>query len=66
MILWWSFLRRAAVQFGVFQCKDVNCAFITGGAQERGVMTEVDAGKKINKAGKKSCQSFSAASNDFH
>lgn len=38
-------LRRAAVQFGVFECKDVNGAFVTGGTQERGVMAEVDAGE---------------------
>lgn len=37
-------LRRAPVQFGVFECKDVNGAFVTGGAQEGGVMAEVDAG----------------------
>lgn len=37
------FLRRATVQFGVFECKDVNCAFVTGGTQERRVMAEVDA-----------------------
>lgn len=38
-------LRRAAVQFGVLECKDVNSAFVTGGTQERGVMAEVDAGR---------------------
>lgn len=40
-------LRRAPVQFGVFQCKDVNSAFVTGGAQEGGVMAEVYTGEDI-------------------
>lgn len=45
-------LRRAAVQFGVLECKDVNGAFVTGGTQERGVMAEVDAGRnKQNRRG---------------
>lgn len=39
------FLRRATVEFGVFQCKDVNCAFVTGGTEEGGVVAEVDAGE---------------------
>lgn len=44
-----SVLRGAAVEFCVFECEDVNGAFVTGGTQERGVMAEVDAGK-VNKA----------------
>lgn len=39
-------LRGAAVEFGVFESKDVNCAFITGGTQEGRVVAEVDAGNK--------------------
>lgn len=42
-------LRRAAVQFGVLECKDVNGAFVAGGTQERRVMAEVDAGGKKTK-----------------
>lgn len=38
-------LRRAPVQFGVLQCKDVNSAFITGGTQEGGVVAEVYTGE---------------------
>lgn len=38
-------LRWASVQFGVFQCKDVNSAFVTGGAQEWGVVAEVYTGE---------------------
>ena len=45
-----SVLRRAAVEFGVFEGKDVNCAFVTGGAEERGIVAEVDAGE--NKPGR--------------
>lgn len=39
-------LRWAPVQFGVFQCKDVNGAFVTGGAQEGGVVAEVYTGEE--------------------
>lgn len=38
-------LRWASVQFGVFQCKDVNGAFVTRGAQEGGVVAEVYTGE---------------------
>lgn len=47
-----SVLRGAAVEFSVFECEDVNGAFVTGGTEERGVMAEVDAGK-INKTREK-------------
>lgn len=54
-------LRRAAVQFGVFECEDVNCAFVAGGTQERRVMAEVDAGKnkQIRQGGLFPCLSYS-------
>ena len=42
-------LRRATVQFCVFECEDVNGAFVAGGAQERRVVAEVDAGKNKTK-----------------
>lgn len=42
-------LRWASVQFGVFQCKDVNSAFVTRGAQEGGVVAEVYTGEDITR-----------------
>ena len=53
-----SVLRGAAVEFCVFECEDVNGAFVTGGTQERGVMAEVDAGK-VNKARGKTVRAWS-------
>ena len=38
-----SVLRRATVQFCVFEREDVHRAFVTGGAEEGRVVTEVDA-----------------------
>lgn len=53
-----SVLRGAAVEFSVFECEDVNGAFVTGGTEERGVMAEVDAGK-INKTREKPVRAWS-------
>lgn len=36
-------LRRAAVQLGVLQSKDVHSALVAGGTEEGGIMAEVDA-----------------------
>lgn len=39
-------LRRAPIQSGVLQCKNVNSAFVTRSTQEGRVMAEVDAVKQ--------------------
>lgn len=40
-----GYSRRAAVEAGVLEGKDMDRALITGSAQEGGVMAEVDAGR---------------------
>lgn len=59
-----SVLRGAAVEFSVFECEDVNGAFVTGGTEERGVMAEVDAGKikEKEKKKRKACESLKQTS----
>lgn len=39
-------LRGAAVEFGVFQGEDVDRPFVAGRAQERRVVTEVEAARR--------------------
>ena len=36
-------LRRPAVEFCVFKSKNVHSSLVTGGTEERRIMTEVDA-----------------------
>lgn len=40
-----GYSRRAAVEAGILEGKDMDRALITGSAQEGGVMAEVDAGR---------------------